>query len=47
MEGNGHKKTRKACFIRLYGSLMVLNEPVFGARYGTRTCDTLHVMQVL
>jgi hypothetical protein len=34
MEGNGHKKTRKACFIRLYGSLMVLNEPVFGAATG-------------
>jgi len=34
MEGNGHKKTRKACFIRLYGFLMVLNEPVFGAATG-------------
>lgn len=27
MDANGHKKTRKAYFVRLYGSLMVLNEP--------------------
>lgn len=27
MDANGNKKNRKAYFVRLYGSLMVLNEP--------------------
>ena len=38
MEGNGHKKTRNSLFICYCGSLLVLNEPVFGAAAGLVVC---------